>query len=96
MIRRVKQVRGKGYCVAENVPFLGGGTICVLLPVTIQGKPTWTSWLGPSYWVHWPFYLGAGVFVLGLPSALSMAAIFSPGKETLASATWPLGKRILA
>ena len=39
MLKRVRQIRGKGYCSAENVPFLGGGTICVLLPVTIQNQP---------------------------------------------------------
>jgi len=39
MIKRLRQIRGKGYCSAENVPFLGGGTICVLLPVTIQNQP---------------------------------------------------------
>jgi DNA-binding IclR family transcriptional regulator len=39
MIKRVRQIRGKGYCSAENVPFLGGATICVLLPVAIQNQP---------------------------------------------------------
>ena len=39
MMKRIRQVRGKGYCAAENVPFLGGGTICVLLPLTIQDQP---------------------------------------------------------
>ncbi|RJG41238.1 transcriptional regulator [Mesorhizobium sp. DCY119] len=39
MMEHIRQIRGKGYCSAENVPFLGGGTICVLLPVTIQNQP---------------------------------------------------------
>jgi DNA-binding IclR family transcriptional regulator len=39
MMRRIRQIRGKGYCSAENVPILGGATICVLLPVTIQNQP---------------------------------------------------------
>jgi len=39
MIKRIRQIRSKGYCSAENVPFPGGGTICVLLPVTIHGQP---------------------------------------------------------
>jgi DNA-binding IclR family transcriptional regulator len=39
MMRRIRQVRGKGYCSAENVPIPGGATICVLLPVTIQNQP---------------------------------------------------------
>jgi DNA-binding IclR family transcriptional regulator len=39
MMEKIRSIRGKGYCSAENVPFLGGGTICVLLPITIQGQP---------------------------------------------------------
>ncbi|MEN3383391.1 MAG: hypothetical protein V7608_3435 [Hyphomicrobiales bacterium] len=39
MMKRIHQIRGKGYCSAENVPFLGGATICVLLPLTIQNQP---------------------------------------------------------
>lgn len=39
ILARVRQIREQGYCSAENVPFLGGGTICVLLPITIQGQP---------------------------------------------------------
>jgi DNA-binding IclR family transcriptional regulator len=39
MMKRIRQIRGKGYCSAENVPILGGGTICVLLPATIQNQP---------------------------------------------------------
>jgi DNA-binding IclR family transcriptional regulator len=38
-MKRIRQIRGKGYCSAENVPILGGATICVLLPVTIQNQP---------------------------------------------------------
>jgi hypothetical protein len=39
MMKRIHQIRGKGYCSAENVPFLGGATICVLLPLTMQNQP---------------------------------------------------------
>jgi DNA-binding IclR family transcriptional regulator len=39
MLAKIHDIREKGYCSAENVPFLGGGTICVLLPITIQGQP---------------------------------------------------------
>lgn len=39
MMRRVRQIRGKGYCSAENIPILGGATICVLLSTTIQNQP---------------------------------------------------------
>lgn len=39
MVERVREIREKGYCSTENVPFLGGGTICVLLPVSIQNQP---------------------------------------------------------
>lgn len=39
MMKRIRQIRGKRYCSAENVPMLGGATICVLLPVTIQNQP---------------------------------------------------------
>ena len=35
----IRQIRGKGYCSADNVPILGGATICVLLPTTIQNQP---------------------------------------------------------
>ncbi len=37
---RVREIRQNGgHCWTENVPFLGGGTICVLLPITIQNQP---------------------------------------------------------
>jgi DNA-binding IclR family transcriptional regulator len=39
MMKRIRQIRGKGYCSAENVPIPGGATICVLLPTTIQNQP---------------------------------------------------------
>ncbi|OYU47535.1 MAG: transcriptional regulator [Rhizobiales bacterium PAR1] len=39
MIERVNEARRQGYAIAENIPFQGGGTICVPLPVTIQGQP---------------------------------------------------------
>jgi DNA-binding IclR family transcriptional regulator len=39
MIDRIRDVREKGYCSVENIPFLSGATIAVLLPVTIQNQP---------------------------------------------------------
>ncbi len=39
MLRQVRAIRGQGYAWAENVPLLGGATLCVLLPVTIQDRP---------------------------------------------------------
>lgn len=39
MMEKVREIRKTGHCWTENVPFLGGGTICVLLPVTIQNQP---------------------------------------------------------
>ncbi len=39
IMEKVRDIRKKGYCWAENIPFVGGGTICVLLPVTIQNQP---------------------------------------------------------
>nr|WP_283815617.1 helix-turn-helix domain-containing protein [Bradyrhizobium manausense] len=39
MMDRIRQLRGKSYCSTENIPILGGATICVLLPVLIQNQP---------------------------------------------------------
>ena len=39
MMKRIRDIRGKGYCSAENIPILGGATICVLLPTMIQNQP---------------------------------------------------------
>lgn len=39
MMEKIREIRSKPYCSAENVPFLGGATICVLLPITIQEQP---------------------------------------------------------
>lgn len=39
IMARIREIREKGYGYAENMPFLGGGTLCVLLPVTIQDQP---------------------------------------------------------
>lgn len=39
MMEKVREIRQTGYCWTENVPFLGGGTVCVLLPITIQNQP---------------------------------------------------------
>ncbi|KAA8735065.1 helix-turn-helix domain-containing protein [Acinetobacter qingfengensis] len=39
MMTRIHRIREQGYASAEHLPFIGGGTICVLLPITIQGQP---------------------------------------------------------
>jgi DNA-binding IclR family transcriptional regulator len=40
IMERVREIRRNGgWCWTENIPFLGGGTICVLLPITIQNQP---------------------------------------------------------
>jgi DNA-binding IclR family transcriptional regulator len=39
MVATVAEVRRQGYAAAENIPFLGGATLCVMLPMTIQGQP---------------------------------------------------------
>lgn len=47
MMARIQRIREQGYASAEHIPFVGGGTICVLLPITIQGQPV-TIGLGGS------------------------------------------------
>ena len=39
MLHRVQAIRREGHAWAENVPFPGGATLCVLLPVRIQDRP---------------------------------------------------------
>jgi DNA-binding IclR family transcriptional regulator len=39
IMARLAEIRVRGYASAENIPFLGGGTIAVLLPVQVQGQP---------------------------------------------------------
>ena len=39
IMTEVEQIRAQGYGYTENLPFLGGATLCVLLPVTIQNQP---------------------------------------------------------
>jgi DNA-binding IclR family transcriptional regulator len=39
MMERMRKIRKNGYCFAENIPFLGGATLCVLLPITMQNQP---------------------------------------------------------
>ncbi len=39
MMAHIREIRVKGYGYVENVPFLGGGTISVLLPTKIQNQP---------------------------------------------------------
>ena len=39
MMERIRRIRRDGYAAAENIPFQGGATLCVLLPATLRGKP---------------------------------------------------------
>jgi len=39
MMQRVQAVRAQGWAYAENLPLLGGATICVPLPITVMGRP---------------------------------------------------------
>jgi DNA-binding IclR family transcriptional regulator len=39
IMREVRDARTRGYGWTENIPFLGGATLCVLLPITIQNQP---------------------------------------------------------
>lgn len=39
IMARIREIREQGYAWAENIPFLGGATLCALLPITIQGQP---------------------------------------------------------
>lgn len=39
IMTEVEKIRAQGYGYTENLPFLGGATLCVLLPVTIQNQP---------------------------------------------------------
>lgn len=39
MMEKIRTIRRQNYASAENIPFLGGATICVLLPVKILGQP---------------------------------------------------------
>jgi DNA-binding IclR family transcriptional regulator len=39
IMERIRNIRQRGYCFAENIPFVGGGTICLLLPTKIQNQP---------------------------------------------------------
>lgn len=39
IMERVRRIRRAGYASAENIPFLGGATICVLLPLTVHNRP---------------------------------------------------------
>ena len=38
MMQRVKNAREQGWATAENIPLIGGATICVTLPMTAQGR----------------------------------------------------------
>lgn len=38
MLERVQAARRDGYAYAENIPLVGGATVCALLPVTVQGR----------------------------------------------------------
>lgn len=39
MMQRIRSARATGTAYAENVPLLGGATLCVMLPLEVQGRP---------------------------------------------------------
>lgn len=39
MMQRVREARVSGTAYAENLPLFGGATLCVRLPMTVQGRP---------------------------------------------------------
>lgn len=39
MMERIERIRQQGYAYAEDIPYVGGATICTLLPVKVQGQP---------------------------------------------------------
>src|SRR5262249_51003182 len=39
IMEKLAEIRKRGYASVENIPFQGGGTIAVLLPVQVQGQP---------------------------------------------------------
>jgi DNA-binding IclR family transcriptional regulator len=39
ILEKVREIREKGYCYSQDVPFAGGATISMLLPVKIQNQP---------------------------------------------------------
>lgn len=39
ILEKVREIRQKGYCFSQDVPFVGGATISMLLPVKIQNQP---------------------------------------------------------
>jgi|GEM_PF-387860 len=38
-LAQMPSIREQGYAYAENIPFVGAATICVPLPITVQGQP---------------------------------------------------------
>lgn len=39
IMEKIREIREKGYCFSQDVPFRGGATISMLLPVKIQNQP---------------------------------------------------------
>ena len=35
----IRRIRRDGFAAAENIPFVGGASLCVLLPTSLRGKP---------------------------------------------------------
>lgn len=58
---RVVEIRARGYAHAHGVPFAGGATIAVLLPVQVQGQPVTLALGGVADRVkaHFDRYLAA-------------------------------------
>lgn len=39
ILERIREIREKGYCFSLDIPFVGGATISMLLPIKIQNQP---------------------------------------------------------
>jgi len=39
IMARILEIREKGYCYSQDVPFIGGATLSMLLPIKIQNQP---------------------------------------------------------
>jgi DNA-binding IclR family transcriptional regulator len=39
ILEKVHEIRRQGYCLSQDVPFIGGATLSMLLPVKIQNQP---------------------------------------------------------
>ncbi len=61
VLREIEKIRHQGYASVEDLPFEGGATIAVLLPLKVQGQPATLAIGGAVYRFRKNFdkYLGA-------------------------------------